>query len=276
MTRRIPDEEWLHLAKKTAVGTSRRVRHKAESRENMTVGNEPDRWWVRCNRCNAGAVVKKEHALTVTVAPPASTDMTLPGDMIPIELLPEYQQHFVAGFLASKDMDRMYLPADVRWSESRHRLMICDSGGDWMGRDTSGRSPQKWLTYNRQKFTVANQGRTHAILVEDTFSAYKVAYALRGLGEIDARNIGVICSLGTELHDSLLKYLLNVGYHQVMSFYDGDDPGYKGARNNTMRLNLFDIGSPVGAIHQCAPSGLDPKNMTIQQIRNHLISRRMV
>lgn len=268
MSRRIPDEEWLHLAKRTAVGTSRRVRHKAERRENMTVGNEPDRWWVRCNACNAGAVVKKEHALTVAVAPALSQDLTLPHDMIQFESLPAYQQQFLASFLATKHMDRMYIDAPVYWSEARHRLMIRDGEGNWMGRDTSDRSPQKWLTYNRQHFVRVRMGRKHALFTEDLFSAHKVAYATQGI------DLAVYCSLGTKMHDDLMLYAIR-NHASVASFYDGDQAGWIGARQNALRLRAFGIDNPCGAVHMCAPTDLDPKDMTINQIRQHLISRRM-
>jgi len=269
MSRRIPDEEWLHHAKRTAVGTTRRVRHNAEGRENMTVGNEPDRWWCRCNRCGVGAVVKKEHALTVLVAPVLSGDMSLPSDMIQFEKLPEYQQVFVAGFLSGKNMDRMYIDAPVFWSESRHRLMLQDSGGRWMGRDTSGRSPQKWLTYNRQPYVqVSSTESTHAILTEDMFSAWKVAYAAKGM------RVTVYCSLGAHVTPALLARLIAKHTH-VSSFYDGDAAGWDGARYNALRLRPFDISNPCGAKVMCAPTDMDPKDMTVLQIQQHITSRRM-
>ena len=269
MSKRIPDEEWLHLAKRVAVGSQQRVTHGRERTPAMTVGNTPDRWWAKCMRCNAGAVVKKEHAMIVTREPVKSRDLSLPMDMKPIEQLHPYQQEAIARLLASKGMDRMYLPADLRWSEDRHRLMVpTDRPGQWMGRDTSGQSGQKWLTYNHQNYVcVRHVGYAPAVVTEDLFSAHKVAFATRS-----DMALNVYCSLGTAIHDSLLNALVGscMAGDAVMSFYDGDPAGHKGFEGNEKRLRPFSLHTNLPPMLACAPTGRDPKDMSLGDLRRHV------
>lgn len=201
--------------------------------------------------------------------PEGSRSLTLPHDMQPIDSLPQHEQDFVAGFLASKNMDRMYLPTGVYWSEQRHRLLIPGSYGNpgWIGRDTSGHSPQKWLTYNGQHYLqVRHVGYAPAVVTEDAFSAFKVAWATRG------ELLNVYCSLGTAIHDTLLARLIESTLHgdAVSSFYDGDAAGRKGCATNEKRLRAFGIHTNLPPEIQCAPEGLDPKDMRIDDIKKHL------
>jgi hypothetical protein len=164
-------------------------------------------------------------------------------------------QDGVLGFLASKNMDAMYLP-DLWYSKSRCRVMIQHHGA-WLGRDTTERSPQKWITYNRSNHLGPIQARHNvAVVVEDPFSFFKVRWAMAGEGA------NVYTSLGTALSDELMLKLLK-HHKRVIVFYDGDDAGYSGAARESHRLRSCGIE----AVAACAGHGADPKDMTIGAIR---------
>ena len=170
----------------------------------------------------------------------------------------------VLRFLASKNMDGMYLP-DLWYSPSRKRLLL-DTGYGWMGRDVTERSPQKWLTYNRQKLlgqVPRLPERIPAVIVEDAFSWYKVQWAIQKLAEA---RVSVLCALGTGIHDALTLELSNAS--AALFFFDGDAAGYKGAKDGVRRMRAF--GVPSKAVHP--PVGLDPKDMQCHDIVNLLRS----
>lgn len=269
---RLPNDEWLHLAKGCAVGQEKRVRHKHELSPAMNVGSTADRWWAYCQRCKIGAVEMKSHVMLVDREPPRSRDLTLPHDMKDIQALPKWQQDFLAKFLASKGMDFNYLHG-VKWSEERARLMVptkwVDQGArgvnpvEWMGRDTSGKSGQKWLTYNGQHYVGEPQTTRLALLFEDCFSYQKAAWAVQS----DA--VTCYCTLGTAIHDSLFLKLLK-HHTKVASFYDGDVAGWFGSMKNHTRLHAAGIACDTHGKAQCAPEGKDPKDMSIFDIREHV------
>lgn len=262
---RIPNEEWLHLAKGTGVGSSRRVRHGRERTEAMTVGNLPDRYWCYCQRCKTGAVEMKTHVLVGGPPPKESTSLVLPTDARGIHALLPHERDALTLQLARKSMDWTYFgTTQVTWSASRARLLIHTPSGV-MGRDTSERSDQKWLTYERQHFIASGDAHPCVLLVEDTYSYYKVKHALR----MSAYNVSVICTLGTAIHDSLMLLLLQTA-RSVWSFYDGDAAGYRGALQNARRLAELQGGGDV--LTACAPPQKDPKDMNLGAIIEHVTS----
>lgn len=246
----IPEHEWLDQAKRLSIGMKLRVRHQHERRPNMIIGNSPDRWWCYCQACKEGAVVQKEHVILGVheVAPPA--DLTFPPDLRLIHgtdaELP------VLRFLARKCMDSTYLPP--LWYSASRKRMLLDTGHGWMGRDITEKSPQKWITYNRQKLLGRAKQGAAAIVVEDTFSWYKVQWALRN------RPVPVLCALGTGIHDALVLELAQC--NKVVWFFDGDEAGYKGADEGVRRMRAF--GLPSTKVFPSA--GKDPKDMQIHEI----------
>jgi hypothetical protein len=228
----------------------------------MTVGNRDDRWWAYCQRCKIGAVEMKSHVLLVDREPPRSRDLALPHDMKYVHELPKWQQDHLAKFLTSKGMDFQYLPG-VLWSEERARLMVPDAYGHFMGRDTSGKSSQKWLTYNGQHYVGYAHATPLALLFEDCFSYHKVRWA------VESDLVTCYCTLGTSIHDTLFLQLLK-HHTRVASFYDGDAAGWSGAGRNLIRLAGVGLHAPFSNIDQCAPNGLDPKDMSILDIRSHV------
>jgi len=256
-------DEWLHKAKALPIGGQRRVRHGNERRDNMTVGNEGDRWWAYCQACKVGGVEQKEHVrVTAQVAPKDSASLVLPHDMVHLLQAETAVRDGVLGFLATKNMDALYLPP-LWFSPSRKRLLLQTQQG-WLGRDTTERSMQKWLTFTAGTTLLGEHRggvKETAVVVEDPFSFFKVRWALQ-----DHPDIVVFSSLGTRVSDALSMMLL--GYRKVLFFYDGDSAGMSGASSESHRFRAFGAKS----FNVCAPLGKDPKDMTIDEIREHIAS----
>lgn len=252
-------DEWLHLAKRQPVGGTGRHNHGRERRPNLVVGNDADRYWAYCNACKAGGVEMKEHVvITNRKAPADSMSLTLPHDMLRLIDCEPAVQHGVVGFLASKNMDQQYLP-ELWFSKARCRIMLMH-GVEWLGRDTTNASPQKWLTFNGSNHLAGPDIVIRkAVVVEDPFSFYKVQWALRDMG------ISVFCSLGTRMSDALLIKLMTTG--TVAFFYDDDAAGHKGAATESHRLRSLGVDSRA----HCAVGG-DPKDMSVLAIQNHVRS----
>lgn len=254
---RLPDSEWLHLAKKLGVGSTSRHYHRREKRPNLVVGNEAGKWWAYCQSCKQGGVVEKDHVkITGGKAPESSSNLDLPRDMVPILELDEFSRDAVLRLLAEKNMDQMYLPP-LYFSEQRKRMLL-DTGQGWLGRDTTGHSPQKWLTYDGTLWLESVKPHIMALVVEDPFSFYKVKWALRDT------DISVYSALGTVVRPALALQLLAHSF--VVMFFDGDDPGEVGAKREAKKMR----GMGVRSIARCAPTGFDPKDLTIQQIREYV------
>lgn len=257
----LPKEEWLHLAQQQCVGQSNRYHHKRERRPNLIVHNDPDRYRAYCMLCKQGGVVMKEHVrITAEKPPEASHSLTMPTDMVRLLDAPEAVQAGVVGLLAAKGMDLVYLP-DLHFSKSRLRLLMQTPQG-WLGRDTSGASPQKWLTYNGQGelHNVLQPPASIAVVVEDPFSYYKVRWAVSHMPSIK-----VFSSLGTKPSDALMLELMK--FNRVVFFYDGDKAGQDGAEKARLRCRGFGLESEA----RCAPLGKDPKDMSIDELRFWLI-----
>ena len=252
----LPDEEWLHHAKRLPVGGRNRLYHRREGRPNLVVGNEAGKWWAYCQSCKQGGVVTKDHVrITGGTAPESSTYLDLPRDMLPVLELDEFCRDSVLRVLALKSMDQMYLPP-VFFSEQRKRMLIQTEQG-WLGRDTTGHSPQKWLTYEGSLYLGPDLvGTQTAVVVEDPFSFYKVRWALR-----DSPEFAVFCALGTVVRPQLRLKLL--GAASVVCFFDGDPPGVTGSKREASALRSLG----VKAIARCAPDGYDPKDLTIDTLR---------
>lgn len=258
----LPESEWLHLAQRAPINGQGRHHHLRERRPNLVVRNLPDRYTAYCMACKEGAVKLKEHVRVTGIAAPAlSHDLALPPDMVDVRTTVDRAvQDGVLGFLASKNMDLMYLPDNVAFSRERMRLLVGWQNG-WLGRDTTGRSPQKWLTYNQQKHLGPDWRAVRprlAVVVEDPFSFFKVRWAMR-FDQCD-----VYSSLGTAVPDALAVRLLE--YDRIIFFYDGDPAGYKGAEVEAKRFRAMRLDG----VSACAPVGMDPKDMGIERIHKWL------
>lgn len=256
----LPQEEWLAAAKRQPVGGSGRIHHLREKRPNLIVGNDADRYWSFCQACKQGGVVMKEHVrITARQAPVESHSLVLPNDMLKVIDSEPVVQQAVLGFLASKNMDAQYLP-ELWFSKSRCRVLLMH-GCEWLGRDTTGASPQKWLTFNGSNHLEGSLHGDLAVVVEDPFSFYKVEWASRSVP-----GFKVYTSLGTRMSDELLVKLLQ--HKGVMFFYDDDAAGHKGAACESKRLRALGVNSQA----KCASGGRDPKDMSILEIQQHIRS----
>ena len=252
-------EDWLHLAQGLAIGRNARYPHKGDrtTRPNLVVSNAPDRWSAYCMSCKRGAAVFKEHVRYSPRAPKASTELALPKDMQHWRELPLWQRENIARFLLSKNMSALFLP-ELYYSKERERLLLSWAGA-WLGRDLTGDSPQKWLTYNGARYLppALAEGKPVALVTEDPFSMFKVAAA--------CPEHAVYCALGTRLTDAL-ALALSGQHSQTLFLFDGDKPGWEGALRSARRMR----GLGQRAREACAPWGQDPKDMAVAAISLHV------
>lgn len=249
----LPERDWLDKAKRLAVGMRVRTYHLGERRPNMTIANEPDRWWCWCQRCKDGAVVLKSHVL-LTQAAPAVTDTLTPPPSESISGIDAGTRWALAHFLARKGMDFTYLPIGTRYSEKARRLLVQDATGHWHGRDTTERSSAKWLHYGNP--AIAGCTGFCTVLTEDVFSMFKVRHALLDLP------YSVACTMGTSVSDRAALALKNCS--AIVWAYDGDDAGDSGYERGARRMRAF--GSTQYRARP--PQGLDPKDMQCREIRS--------
>jgi hypothetical protein len=252
----IPEHEWLSKAKTLAVGMRTRVHHLHESRPNMAIGNDPDKWWCYCHACHEGAVIEKSHVLL------GEHNVVHDSTLLPNDIEWVFMSDFevpIARFLADKNMSDVYLPA-MHYSASRKRLML-HLEGKWHGRDLTGRSPQKWMNYNNA--AMVGHPFTYTVVTEDLFSMFKTRWAMR-----QYPNVGVVCNLGTNASRHMVYALSqNHSVRKVAWFFDADRAGDSGAKANTLRNAPY-------SFEQCRPrppEGLDPKDMTCSNIRELLV-----
>lgn len=248
-------DDWLHHAKRLAVGMRTRVRHLNERRPNMTVGNERGHWWAYCQACKQGGRLDKDHVLLQGPVEPLdrAQELTVPPDLRPV-LGSEYETT-VGRFLASKGMMFPYLPK-LWYSESRKRLCLQDPAGTWHGRDMTERSAAKWLHYGKPHI-VGNIGHA-TVITEDLFSMFKMEYALRpgphGL-------LQVASTLGAELSAPAALALKNC--RRIIWAYDGDKAGDDGYTQASKRMRVHGPKQ----YRARPPEGMDPKDMTCEAIR---------
>lgn len=256
-------EVWLAQAKRLPVGTTVRVPHPGDrtARANLIIGHDAGKYWCYCQSCKRGAVDEKSHVMvTGAQAPAMSADLSLPTDMVRIHELDDFSRSAVLAFLVSKNVDPMFLP-ELFFSEGRRRLLL-DTGLGWLGRDTTEASHQKWLTYHHTQFLSAGpvKAEATAVFVEDPFSYYKVAWALRGMAD----QFQVYCALGTRVRPALA---LEIAQHsRALAFMDGDKAGASGAAAARTQFKAYGVRCTPA----CAPAGKDPKDMTAQEIRDHV------
>lgn len=255
------DEEWLHIAKRLAVGQQGRFRHGREDRLNLTIANESDRYWAWCHRCHTGGTVLKEHVRLLEAAVAPAVSYEIPRDLVHART-PMYEDK-IAEFLAGKGMDMKYMPKRMYVSPKDKRLLLDfteEYGRENLhGRDLTGKSPQKWVTYQGHGHPVGQVAYAQpVVIVEDLFSFLKVQYALRGL------HWSVLCALGTNVTHKMIPYIVDAS--ACYWFFDGDKAGDDGASSGIKRTRLF-----VPSQHRPRPpDGLDPKDMTLRGIRELL------
>lgn len=250
----IHPEQWLDKAKQLSVGMRTRVWHLAERRPNLVIGNDLDKWWCYCHACHDGGIVEKAHVILGGDTAPADNDCTLPCDIMAIQHT-EFEVP-IARFLADKNMAFPYLPP-LFYSKSRSRLLVHVQGG-WHGRDLTGKSLRKWMNYNKAHY-VGHVGRC-TVVVEDLFSYFKVKWAVRNMPAIR-----VMCALGTAAKDQMFAAFATAPPEELVWMFDADTAGDSGALACMTRARPYGI-----KVNRRArpPEGLDPKDLTCEQIRN--------
>lgn len=250
----LPEQDWLAQAKRLAIGMKVRIRHRNESRPNMVVANEADKWWAYCQRCHEGAVVQKEHVMFGAPSMQSDSIPVMPNDLERV-WNSEYEVP-VERFLTSKNMSSEYMPP-LWYSPSRKRILV-DAFG-WHGRDITGKAPAKWMNYTTDH--IVGVVATKAVIVEDLFSYFKVGWAMRGT------QYSPVCALGTQAKPALIQHLMRC--EEVLWFFDADQAGDDGAGAGLNRLRPF--VSRQSRIRP--PEGNDPKDMDIESIRNLILRR---
>lgn len=253
----IPLDEWLHLAKKVAIGSSKRVYHKHETTPAMTVKNLPDRYTAYCHRCHEGAVHLKEHAALSPINVQAKF-MPWPDDAVLFANAAVWEQMKVFEFLVTKGIDYSTMLKDVpMYLSNKHGRLIIGTGQGWIGRALRGQVP-KWATYGKPAvfgIGVAESISKRVVLVEDYLSKIKGQWAVP--------EVTWIACLGTRPHQKLIAAMIAAGVESIGIMFDGDKAGNSGYAEAAKRLK--GLGFKVDRID--TPSNCDPKDLTHEQLR---------
>lgn len=254
----LPTKDWLHIAKRLAVGQRLRVVHGRERRANMIVENNAGHYRAYCQACKEGGYVSKDHVVLATRPKVQENTLIVPTDLV--RVIGSEHERGVMDFLVSKNMMDVYLP--LMWvSPKVKRLYLQDNSLKWHGRALYESNNAKWLHYGATSSVVGDLSSTTTIVVEDLFSMFKVEYALRG------HPARVYCTLGAHLKNHNVVDLMVDGVRNLIWLYDADDAGDTGYTHGAHRMRQF-------GKHQARarpPDNLDPKDMQINALRDLLL-----
>ena len=263
--------EWLDQAKLVPVGQSRRVRHGAESRPNMVLYNNSDSWSAWCHSCHEGGRVNKEYFEPVDTSVPIYRKYLNTSKLVPLKGMDAQKYKALVLLLHEKHMSTALLePFNPMYNTEDDRLVFRFNGID-IGRDCTGRSPAKWLHYDRDDRAeyVYLKGKLVGsteplILVEDLFSAIKINHYT---------GWSALCCLGTRITDEIVRFISSTWEHHgcttsrgvqttpvqriAVAAFDGDNAGRTAERDLVGRLALRGMEYRTVRI----PDGLDPKDM---------------
>lgn len=206
-------DEWLADAQRLQVGESKRIYHGAESRPNLVIRNEPERWSAYCFHCKSSASVPKHRVETVQFQRDSiNTYAAALAHRFPLQALQRDVQLQVMQFLISKGMwlslVEPYLKGVI---PSEHRLLF-NVGTSWLGRDYTGKRQPKWITYTEGEAYL--KGSDILFLTEDVLSAIKIHH-LAG--------VSALALQGTVLK---MKHLATCVQHEVIVLaFDSDTAG---------------------------------------------------
>ena len=256
----LPSSEWLPQAQRLAVGQSMRVHHLHEPTPALSIANKGDRWEAYCHRCHKGGVVKKSHVV-LSAVPDQARFMPWPEDAKALVSWDQWVQEPLYSFLLTKGVDLSVMCPDVPiWYSQKQRRLLFGTKAGWLGRATAGQLP-KWTGYG---YPAPAYGAHHldpvqstVLVTEDLLSALKCRWALKEFTHVSAQAL-----LGTALRDTHLSALLTSGVTHLVLFLDGDAAGDAGVL--AVRRRARGLGLKV-SVANC-PRGLDPKDLTKQQI----------
>jgi hypothetical protein len=195
--------------------------------------------------------VKFKDHVAVGLKPPDRPSLELPTDMVGVSA--EYIH--VYRFLVNKGIDPCVITEPI-WYSAKERRVLFKTPQGWLGRDITGRSQQKWITYDQQHYAGTVQNGI-VIVTEDYLSALKVKYVVP--------EHSVVSSLGTAVH-SALAYELTKHATGVLVMYDGDKAGIGGSLKVWRQLRALGLNVRPA----CAPQGKDPKDLTFAEIKERV------
>lgn len=266
--------EWLDLCKRVPVGQSRRVRHGAEGRPNMVLYNNSDSWSAWCHSCHEGGRVNKEYFEPVDTSVPVMRKYLDTSSLMLVNAMPKDKYKEMVKLLHSKGMSTALLKGIKHYYNPVDERLVFRFKGLDIGRDLTGRSPAKWLHYDRDNRAeyVYLQGKTvgstePVVLTEDIFSAIKINHYT---------GYSALCCLGTRISDEIIRFISGVvhtGAKQdivhsepitriAVASFDGDIAGRRAERDLVNRLSLRGLGYRTVRI----PDGLDPKDLNHSEL----------
>lgn len=251
------DAPWLRIAKSLPVGGQRRFR--CCGKDNAAVAfNNPADWSGYCHRCKEPMYVRKQFAEVPTIVHEEPVQAA-PADVIKINDATAYEQELAYTFLISKGLMPDMVP-NLCYSRAARRLVFPLSSTLSLGRAMMDWMKPKWMQYGGQSAfaltTPRQQDVQGIVLTEDYLSALKVQYALNHFGD---GNLVCAALLGTRL-DRRLKLSIAQDKLPVLLMLDGDAAGYAGIERIRKDLRIYT------EVKDYTIDGLDPKDMTMQQI----------
>lgn len=259
----LPENEWLHKAQALAIGQTSRTYHNEESRANLVIGNDVDRWWAYCHRCHEGGQVQKTHVVVGAEVQVQERFMPWPEDALPAPSSPLYRGVYRTLLGKGIDLGSM-LPGVPTYISQRQGRLILASAQGWLGRAIGAVQP-KWCAYSNPGQRPAvfahhphDRIARRCVVTEDYFSALKIRWTLND------PETTAIAALGTRVHNRLAAALLEAD--EVLFAFDGDRAGADGWPAAARRLR--GLGKSVRICD--VPQGLDPKDMQAHQIQEML------
>lgn len=240
----------------------------------MVLYNNPDSWSAWCHSCHEGGFVRKEYLEPVDTSVPVYRKYLDTKQLVHLQAMDKVKYKDLVLMLHSKGMSTAIIKRhNCFYSPVDERLVFRFNGLD-IGRDCTGRSPAKWLHYDRDDRAefVYLQGKTvgslePVILVEDLFSAIKINHYT---------GYSALCCLGTRISDEIIRFITSDCRLQTnldggcsgtshtdpikriaIAAFDGDSAGRGAERSLVNRLSLRGLGYRTVRI----PDGLDPKDM---------------
>ena len=258
----IPANEWLHLAKRLAIGQKRRVRHNLEKDCAMDVFNNGDSWTCFCHRCHDHGWVPKEHQqLNVQRVDPDRVS-PVPADCLHLSQASAYEQKRIWELLTEKGCPPGVIPEEHVWYSRSSNRTLLRQGSRALGRALSPQQQPKWLMYgdwwNKPRLWMTRyRDAGPMVLVEDALSSYKVAKAVQHYAP--ESSVSVAAVLGTVVTPASLRLIAG---RDVLCMFDGDEAGRLGSVELKQRLAVFG-----GRFVDIRPERDDPKDMTLEEIQ---------
>lgn len=251
------DAPWLQACKRLAVGQTARFRCCGRTPA-AVLYNKPEAWQMYCHRCKESLSERKQY---VSLVQPEVLPRVLPA---PAKLIQIHQtsaelQAQLYGFLMSKGIWPEMAGA-VYYSAQLKRLVWDLQNGAYLARALHSYQAPKWVMLGQPAQYAAAQPLQHpteqVVLTEDWLSALKIQWVSKKYSSVPVTAVSL---LGTRLSLALKASLIQMN-KPVLLMLDGDSAGYAG--RDTIQRTL----KPFLQTHSYTIDGLDPKDMTCQQI----------